>query len=91
MKTSKLLLILCFALLQSPPFAHDSNAGSSVGVWYGGSDAKYLLNKTPFIDAPDFSYLLPGGSTIETYRRAPTHCEVCDTFRAPSLRSRNKR
>ncbi len=50
MKTSKFLFVLCFALLAIPAFAHDSNACSPVGVWYGGSDYKYLLTITPLAD-----------------------------------------
>ena len=49
------------------------------------------LSKTPFVDVPDFSYLLPGEIIIETYHRVPTHCTVCDSFGAKSLRSRNTR
>lgn len=185
MKTSKLPIILCAIFLTIPTFAHDSNSCSPAGVWYGGSDYKYLLTitpltentfalqyeadfanstfgysawtswrgqlkrqannrydgqvislyttsselpppetsyeldavresvhfvdcdnikatiyffsayldlgKIPFVDTPDFSYLPLGETIIETYRRVPTQCKVCDSFGAPSLRARNKR
>lgn len=49
------------------------------------------LSKIPFIDAPDFSYLPPGETIIETYHRMPTTCTVCDSFTAPSFKARQKR
>ncbi len=32
------------------------------------------LGKIPFVDTPDFSYLPPGETIIETYRHVPTQC-----------------
>jgi len=49
------------------------------------------LSKVPFIDLPDFSYLGPGETIIETYRRMPVNCIVCSSATAPTsqLRSRH--
>jgi hypothetical protein len=184
MKTGMGLLILLCVFLSMPGFARDSNTCSPTGVWYGGSDYKYMLTitpltedtfaiqyeavfanssfgynawtswqeqlkqqkdghytaqaislyttsselpppensyeldairekveftdcdnlkatiyffgayldlvKLPFVDAPDFGYLSPGETIIETYHRVPTKCMVCDSFSVPSLRMRNK-
>ena len=49
------------------------------------------LGKVPFIDAPDFSYLGPGETIIETYRRMPTACTVGGAPVSPTLKTRVKR
>ena len=49
------------------------------------------LGKVPFIDAPDFSYLPPGENIIETYRRVPSNCLVCDSVGTPAVSAWKKR
>lgn len=184
MKATRLLLIILGLFVSISSFAHDTKSCSPTGVWYGGSDYKYLLtitpitedrftiryepvfanatfgysawtswpgelkrqrnghyvgqivsmytisselpppetsyeldavresvefidcdnlkatiyffgayldlSKVPFRDAPDFSYLAPGETAVETYRRVPTNCTVCDSFTTPSLTARMK-
>jgi hypothetical protein len=46
--------------------------------------AYFDLSKTPFVDPPDLSYIPPGQTTIvETYRRMPSLCKVCETWWNP--------
>ena len=51
--------------------------------------AYFDLNKVPFVDQPDLSYLPPGGIT-ETYRRMPTNCLVCETPQKAFVAGRNR-
>lgn len=46
--------------------------------------AYFDQTKVPFLDQPDASYLPPEGSMLESYRRVPTKCTVCDSFHGPS-------
>ena len=41
------LLIICCLLLVLPSFAQDSPSCSLAGIWYGGSDYKYISTITP--------------------------------------------
>lgn len=52
--------------------------------------AYFDLNKVPFVDPIDFSYLPPGGIT-ETYRRMPTKCPACSFASAANSRLQQKR
>ncbi len=46
------------------------------------------LNKVPFVDPPDIN-VDPSG-ILETYRRMPTTCAVCDSNTAPNLTFQRK-
>lgn len=50
MKTGMGLLILLCVFLSMAGFARDSNTCSPTGVWYGGSDYKYMLTITPLTE-----------------------------------------
>ncbi len=52
--------------------------------------AYFDLNKVPFIDLPDVSYLPPGGIS-ETYHRMPTTCPACQAAATPFVPGRIKR
>lgn len=47
MKAAKFLIILCCLFPSITSFAQGSKACSPTGVWYGGSDYKYMLTITP--------------------------------------------
>lgn len=45
--------------------------------------AYFDMNKVPFVDPPDVSYLPPGG-IVETYRRMTNTCPACSLPTAPT-------
>ena len=62
------------AARESMEFVDCNNIKSTISFYGGYKDP----NKVPYIDTPDISFLTPGQTIVETYRRMPNTCTVCD-------------